>query len=146
MSRLKALFLMFALCCAVGVPRALRAQGPPPPPPPPMPRVPMFFLGMAHVDGENDHDDIKVGAYAGRFHSIVLRVRYAPIQFDHVVIHYGDGFAQPLPVKTFIRPGGSSQRIVLPGGERVISSLELWYSRANPRNPNKPEVRLFGAP
>lgn len=148
MQRWKAALSTFALACAASLPLPIFAQGPPPPPPPPMRPMgpPMLFLGMAHVDGPTDHDDIKVGRYAGRFHSIVLRVRYAPIQFDHVVIHYGDGYAQPLPVKAFIRAGGSSQRIVLPGGRRVISSLELWYARANPGNPNKPEVRLFGAP
>lgn len=101
---------------------------------------------MAHVDGPTDHDDIKVGPYAGRYHSIVLRVKYAPIQFDHVVIHYGNGTAQTLPVRTLIRVGGQSAPVMLPGGERVIESLELWYSRANPNNPNKPEVRLFGMP
>ncbi|MBT9331713.1 hypothetical protein [Paracidobacterium acidisoli] len=132
-----------ALALTVSLALPMLAQGPPPPPPM---RAPMLFLGMAHVDGPVDHDDIKVGRYAGRYHSIVLRVRYAPIRFDHVVIHYGDGYAQPLPVNAFIRAGGSSQRIVLPGGRRVINSLELWYARANPNNPNKPEVRLFGAP
>jgi hypothetical protein len=106
----------------------------------------MIFLGMAHVDGLTDHDDIKVGPYVGRYRSIVLRVRYAPIRFEQVVIHYGNGTAQTLPVKAFIRAGGQSQPLLLPGRERVIASLELWYSRANPGNPNKPEVRLFGMP
>ena len=106
----------------------------------------MIFLGMAHVDGPTDHDDIKVGPYAGRYHSIVLRVKYAPIQFDHVVIHYGNGTAQTLPVRAVIHAGGQSAPVMLPGGDRVIESLELWYARANPNNPNKPEVRLFGMP
>jgi hypothetical protein len=106
-----------------------------------------FLLGSAHVDGPTDHDDIKVGRYAGRFHSIMLRVSNAPIQFDHVVIHYGNGTAEPLPVNAFIAAGGYSRWIVLPGrGDRVIASLELWYARADPRNPYKPEVELYGAP
>jgi len=114
-------------------------------PAPPAQR-PVFYLGKAHVDGVTDHDNIHVGRYEGRFHSIMLRVHNAPILFDHVVIHYGDGYAQSLPVNRFIPPGGSSQWIVLPGGERVIHSLELWYSRAHPEDPNRPEVELYGAP
>jgi hypothetical protein len=51
-----------------------------------------------------------------------------------------------LPVNRVIPDGGSSQWIALPGGERVIRSLELWYSRARPEDPNKPEVELYGAP
>src|SRR5579875_2154702 len=72
----------------------------------PMPRrAGAFLLGTAHVDGPTDHDNIKVGRNAGRFQAIQLRVRYAPIQFDHVVIHYGNGTAETLPVREFIGPG-----------------------------------------
>ena len=106
---------------------------------------PVFILGTAHVDGPMDHDDIKVGRYAGRFHSVMLKVGYAPIQFDHVVIHYGNGTAETLPVQTYIGPDHYSRWIVLPGRDRVIRSLELWYSRAEPGNPTKPEVELYGA-
>lgn len=113
--------------------------------PAPQAQRPVFLLGTAHVDGPTDHDDIKVGHYAGRFHSVMLKVEYAPIQFDHVVIHYGNGTSETLPVKTFIGPGRTSRWIQLPGGERVIHSLELWYARAEPGNPTKPEVQLFGA-
>ncbi|HKT69787.1 MAG TPA: hypothetical protein VJP83_10135 [Terriglobales bacterium] len=105
-----------------------------------------FLLGTAHVDGPTDHDDIKVGRHDGRFHFVMLQVRFAPIQFDHVVIHYGDGQAQTLPVREFIRRGKHSRWIALPGGDRVIRSVELWYARANLNNPTRPEVELFGAP
>jgi hypothetical protein len=122
-------------------------QGPPPPyPQPERYQGPEIYLGHAHVDGLNDHDDIKVGRYAGRYHSINLRVSYAPIQFDRVVIHYGDGASEVLPVRADIGVGGSSHWIQLPGGERVIRSLELWYSRASPGDPVKPEVQLYGRP
>lgn len=133
---------------------ALRAQaqepyqGPPPPAysQPERYHGPEIYLGHAHVDGQNDHDDIKVGRYAGRYHAINLRVSYAPIQFDRVVVHYGDGASEVLPVRADIGVGGSSHWIQLPGGERVIRSLELWYSRANPGDPVKPEVQLYGRP
>jgi len=137
--RLISALLAFAIAVAL-LPNTVKAQYYPPPPP----RQPAFLLGTAHVDGPTDHDDIKVGRYAGRYHSIMLRVQYAPIQFDHVVIHYGDGYAQTLPVRTFIGVGQRSQWIVLPGGRRVIQSLELWYARAEPGNPTKPEVELYG--
>ena len=114
--------------------------------PAPQMRPAVFYLGKAHVDGQNDHDDIHVGRDQGRFHSVMLKVHNAPILFDRVVIHYGDGYAQTLPVNRFIPPDGNSQWIVLPGGERVIHSVELWYSRARPEDSYRPEVELFGAP
>jgi hypothetical protein len=125
-----------------------QAQEPYQGPPPQQERYrgPEIYLGHAHVDGLNDHDDIKVGRYAGRYHLINLRVSYAPIQFDRVVVHYGDGASEVLPVRADIGVGGSSHWIQLPGGERVIQSLELWYSRANPGDPVKPEVQLYGRP
>jgi hypothetical protein len=113
--------------------------------PAPQPQPAVFLLGTAHVDGPTDHDNIKVGRYAGRFHSVMLEVKYAPIQFDHVVIHYGNGTSETLPIRTYIGVGRASRWIVLPGRERVIRSLELWYARAEPGNPVKPEVELFGA-
>jgi len=114
--------------------------------PAPQVRPAVFYLGKAHVDGWNDHDDIHVGRYEGRFHAVMLKVHNAPVMFDRVVVHYGDGYAQTLPVNRFIPPDGYSQWIVLPGGERVIHSVELWYSRARPEDPYRPEVELYGAP
>ena len=145
MQRSKLFTAVFAfLLSASFLPAMANAQSYPPPPPPRRPAA--FVLGTAHVDGPTDHDNIKVGRYAGRFHAIMLRVRYAPIQFDHVVIHYGNGTAETLPVRAFIGPGQGSQWIRLPGRRRVIHSLELWYARAQPNNPTRPEVVLWGAP
>lgn len=144
MSRSKALCVFLALSVALAISPLALAQYYPAPHP--HPRRGAFLLGTAHVDGVTDHDDIKVGRYEGRYHSVMLAVRFAPIQFDHVVVHYGNGTAETLPVNTFIGPGRSSQWIQLPGRRRVIRSLELWYARAQPNNPTKPEVELFGAP
>jgi hypothetical protein len=141
MQRPKLISALIALVFAAAfMPRVANAQYYPQP----QPQPPVLLLGTAHVDGPTDHDDIKVGRYAGRFQSVMLRVRYAPIQFDHVVIHYGNGTAETLPVRTFIGPGQSSRWIALPGGRRVVKSLELWYARAEPGNPTKPEVELYG--
>ena len=100
------------------------------------------LLGTAHVDGQHDHDDIKVGGAAGRYRFLQLRVVHAPIEFDHIVVHYGNGEPQPLEVRDVIRAGSRSRAIPL-DGDRIVQSLELWYSKANP-NSGKPEVRLWG--
>ena len=133
---------------AAFLPLAARAQYSPLqsyPPPYVAEQRPSFILGTAHVDGPTDHDDIRVDRNAGRFHWVLLKVRYAPIQFDHVLIHYGDGDSEPLPVNQYIGPGGTSRWIALPGGERRIRSLELWYARADKYDRNRPEVELYAA-
>jgi hypothetical protein len=100
------------------------------------------YLGQAHVDGEHDHDNIKVGDAAGRYRFLQIRVANGPIEFDHIVVHYGDGQSETLQVRDVIPAGGRSRAIKLQG-DRIVDSFELWYSKANP-NSGKPEVNLWG--
>jgi hypothetical protein len=101
------------------------------------------FLGESHVDGQVDHDKIEVGKARGRYHALQIRVRVAPIRFERVVVHYGDGTSETLHIREVIREGDQTRPIRLAGGERFVKSLELWYSRANP-DSRRPEVRLWG--
>ena len=101
------------------------------------------FLGESHVDGQVDHDRIEVGKARGRYHALQIRVKVAPIRFERVVVHYGNGTAETLQIRQVIREGDQTRAIKLAGGERFVESLELWYSRVDPHS-HRPEVRLFG--
>src|ERR1051326_1797640 len=100
------------------------------------------YLGQAHVDGQHDHDNIDIGKAAGRYRFLQIRVRNAPIEFDRIVVHYGDGEPQVLQVRDVIRAGGKSRAIELQG-DRFVKSFELWYGKARPGS-GKPELDLFG--
>ncbi len=100
------------------------------------------LLGTAHVDGAVDHDNIKVGRGEGPFHAIQLRVRGGAIEFQRVVVHYGNGAADEIPVRQVIRAGGQTRAIDLRGERRNISSVELWYAKAHWRQ--RPSVELYG--
>ena len=100
------------------------------------------YLGQAHVDGQHDHDNIEVGRAAGRYRFLQVRVHNAPIEFDRIVVHYGNGQAETLEVRDVIRKGGRSRAIPL-AGDRIVQSLELWYGKAHPLS-RRPEVSLFG--
>ncbi|HEY6271267.1 MAG TPA: hypothetical protein VIX19_04635 [Terriglobales bacterium] len=102
------------------------------------------FLGKAHVDGQHDHDNIEVGDKAGRYRFLQIRVATEPIEFDHIVVHYGDGQPQALHVRNVIPAGGQSRAIKL-DGDRFVKSFELWYSRVVPSS-SKPELDLYGRP
>jgi hypothetical protein len=82
------------------------------------------YLGKAHVDGQHDHDDIKVGRSDGRFHFLQLRVVNAPIEFDRIVVHYGNGQAETLHVPDVIGPGGHTRAIPLQG-DRFVAELRI---------------------
>jgi hypothetical protein len=100
------------------------------------------YLGQAHVDGQHDHDNIEVGKAAGRYRFLQVRVNNAPIEFDRIVVHYGNGQAEILQVRDVIRKGDRSRAIPLEG-DRMVQSLELWYGKAHPFS-RRPEVSLFG--
>jgi len=101
------------------------------------------YLGEANVDGAVDHDNIRVTGSRGEFRAIQIRVEKAPIEFDRVVVHYGDGQSEPIHIRSRIPAGGQTRAIDLPGNRRIIQSVEFWYARASGR-PRKPKVRLFG--
>ena len=90
------------------------------------------YLGQAHVDGQHDHDNIEVGKAAGRYRFLQIRVKNAPIEFDRIVVHYGNGEPEALQVREVIRRGNKSRAIALQG-DRFVQSFELWYSKARPR-------------
>jgi hypothetical protein len=101
------------------------------------------YLGEANVDGNADHDRIKVGRDDGRFRAIQIRVERAPIEFHRVVVHYGNGSDEQIEVRSRINPGGKTRVIDLRGNDRVIESVEFWYARAR-YDSAKPKLRLFG--
>ena len=103
------------------------------------------YLGEANVDGSADHDRIKIGRDDGRFRAIQIRVERAPIEFQRVVVHFGNGADEEIAIRNRINAGGQTRAIDLRGRERVIESVEIWYARAR-YGSAKPKLRLFGLP
>jgi hypothetical protein len=129
-NRMKKLFIpLFSLAILICLAPSARADN-------------WVYLGQAHVDGQHDHDNIEVGKAAGRYRFLQVRVNNAPIEFDRIVVHYGNGQAETLQVRDVIRKGSRSRAIPL-AGDRIVQSLELWYGKARPAS-RRPEVSLFG--
>lgn len=101
------------------------------------------YLGEANVDGNVDHDRIKVARDDGKFRAIQIRVERAPIEFQRVVVHYGNGADEEIELRSRINHGGKTRVIDLRGNDRVIESVEFWYARAR-YSSAKPKLRLFG--
>ena len=98
---------------------------------------------VSHVDGSVDHDSIKVGRSDGDFRAIQLRVSDGAINFERVVVRYGNGTQEEIPIRAHIPDGGHTRAIDLPGDRRMIQSVDLWYSRGN--WSRRPKVSLYGA-
>lgn len=100
------------------------------------------YLGNSHVDGANDHDSIKVGKSDGGFRAIQLRISGGAINFERVIVRYGNGTQEELQVRARIPDGGHTRAIDLPGERRLIESVDLWYSKDH--WSKRPKVSLFG--
>lgn len=101
-----------------------------------------ILLGTAHADKTEDHKTIHVGGAQGQFHRIQLRVNGGPVEFQRVVVHFGDGTKEELGVAEHVHSGGKTREIELPGELRTIDGVELWYSKENLET--RPEVSLYG--
>ena len=100
-------------------------------------------LGDKHVDGKSDHDKISIGQDDGRFHQLKIRVKDAPVDFQRVVVHFGNGTDEELQFRERINPDTETRAMDLRGGGRFIKSVEFWYEKAN-WGETRPTVSLFG--
>lgn len=100
------------------------------------------YLGQSNVDGIRDHDNIRVNA-RGAFRAIQLRVQGGEIEFQRVIVHFENGANSEVEVRDRIRAGGQTRAIDLPGDNRRIDSVEVWYGKGN-WGSRKPNLRLYG--
>ena len=100
------------------------------------------YLGEAHVDGMADHDSIRVGRSAGVYRAIQLRISGGAINFDRVIVRYGNGTQEEISIRSRIPDGGQTRVIDLPGARRIIESLDLWYGKD--KWEKRPKVSLYG--
>ncbi|MEP6647515.1 MAG: hypothetical protein ABJC12_10545 [Saprospiraceae bacterium] len=102
------------------------------------------YLGSAKVQGVGvDHDEILVTRMEGDFKAIKILVENEGIEFEKVVVHFGNGGQQELAIRDFI-PAGSETRVLdLNGRDRIIHSVEFYY-KSNPATRKKGKVKLYG--
>jgi len=88
-------------------------------------------LGSRKVTYRADRDVISVTARDGAFTALKLEVNGAPIDLNHVVVHYRNGDTQSIRVRQRIPRGGSSPLLDLPGNRRIITKVVLYYDTKN---------------
>jgi hypothetical protein len=99
------------------------------------------LLGTKAIEGRVDYDEIKCHG-KDTFTALQFRVTGAAVQFDRIVVEYGNHDSRPYPFRMLVRPNGASPVLDLVGGERDIATVKFWYEKAS--WGTKPEVRLFG--
>ena len=98
-------------------------------------------LGTKEIEGHVDHDKISCHG-KDTYRALQFRVSGAAVQFDRIVVEYGNHNSRPYPFRMLVRPNGASPVLDLVGGERDIATVKFWYEKAS--WGTKPEVRLYG--
>lgn len=101
------------------------------------------FLGGREVSFQTDHDFIAVGARAGRFTALRIEVPDASLELYDIRITFGDGEVFSPATRVQFDAGEHSRRIDLPGGARVIRSIEFVYRSDRPAQ-GRAHVRVYG--
>lgn len=101
-------------------------------------------LGSRTVTDKLDHDTIVVTGARGTFKAIKFEVRGHSVDFQRVVIHFGNGDDQKLDLRHTIPAGGSSRDIDIEGTNRVIKSIDFWYDANTIGKGGHAVVRTLG--
>ena len=100
-------------------------------------------LGKKKVTYKLDRDVLHVGANDGVFKKLKIKVTGGSLNMHKMVVEYGNGTKDVIPLKhTFIR-GGNSRIIDLEGGNRIIKDITFWYDTKNVSN-RRATVHVFG--
>jgi hypothetical protein len=78
----------------------------------------------------------------GDFRRLQIKVAGQAVFFNEVVVVYGNGAVDNIPIRTLIRAGGQSRVMDLRGGDRIIKRVELLY-RSVPTSLNWASVRVY---
>ena len=86
-------------------------------------------LGSKKVNWRLDRDVIRVGAQDGTFTRLRIKVTGGSVNMRSMVVTYGNGTKERIPLKYNFRRGATSRTIDLNGGRRVIKQITFVYDR-----------------
>lgn len=100
-----------------------------------------YSLGRRRVNGLVDVDQINVGASAGVFDKIRLKVTGNDLMIYDLDIRYGNGGHDDIPVRLLIPEGGMTRIIDLRYHDRYIRYVRFTYGKfPNGRGPTYVEL------
>jgi hypothetical protein len=103
------------------------------------------LLGRTRVNGGLDRDVIRVGARAGVFNRIRLKVTGNDLLIYDLDVRYGNGRNDDIPVRLLIPQGGTTRNIDLRARNRFIREVRFAYGKfRNGRGATF--VELWGSP
>ncbi len=102
------------------------------------------LLGERTVTDRGDHDTVVVSGVRGTFTAVKFEVQRHAVDFQRVVIHFGNGDDQKVELRDTIRAGGETRVIDIEGANRVIRSIDFWYDANTIGRGGRAVVRALG--
>ena len=88
-------------------------------------------LGKKRVNWKPERDVLVVGANDGTFRKLKIKVTGGTVYMRRMVVTYGNGTKDEIPLKFVFKRGAESRVIDLRGGKRVIKNIAFIYDRRN---------------
>lgn len=104
---------------------------------------PWVRLGVRKVNYGLDHDVIHVGANEGVYTKLKIVVRGGGLNMHKMVVTYGNGAKDNIPLRHNFRQASGSRVIDLKGNKRIIRSITFWYDSKNISN-RRATIVVFG--
>ncbi|GAB4276235.1 MAG: hypothetical protein Kow0065_23670 [Methylomicrobium sp.] len=98
-------------------------------------------LGKEKVKARMERDEMRL-ASKGFFRQIALEVQGAAVHFDSISVHFGNGEAIDVPIRSIVRAGERSRVIDLPGEARLIRKIVFIHKKL--RDSGKAQVIVWG--
>ncbi|WP_378173748.1 hypothetical protein [Aquimarina sp. SS2-1] len=100
-------------------------------------------LGSRTVSYKIDRDVIKVTARNGAFKKLKIKVTNGSLNMHKIIVQYGNGEKEAIPVKKNFVRGGGTRLIDLKGNKRIIKDITFFYDTKN-LSKKRAKVHVFG--
>ncbi len=84
-------------------------------------------LGCQDVNFRVDRDQIRISRHDGPFRALRLKAHHGDVEMFNLRVVYRDGFAEEVPVRSWIRAGRETRPLDLRAGTRGIRGVEMVY-------------------
>jgi hypothetical protein len=101
------------------------------------------LLGERVAELKMDRDRIEVGRREGRFSTLRVAVKGAPLEMYDMVVTFADGNTFSPNIRHHFNENSWSREIDLPGDRRAIRSVDFRY-RSTDRREGRATVLLYG--
>ena len=107
------------------------------------PKKKWVHLGSRKVNWGIEKDVIEVGSNEGGFTKLKIKVTGGAVNMRKMMVTYGNGNKDNIPLKFNFKKGAESRIIDLKGGSRKIKKITFWYDTKN-HSKRKATVHVAG--